>query len=232
MTVGCRVVCISRTEGANAVEVARAVSDALGFRLVDDEVVDRAAAEAHVEKDVIADVERRKSPLTKIRNRFVASGAATSPDLFMSAHDPASAGTLGVSLAGQAGSYRLSNDELRGRIRSAIDELAAPGDVVIVAHAAAHALARRDGVLRVLVTASAATRSARLSESLRIDAKQANHTVKQSDGDRADYLNRFYGVDQELPTHYDLVVNTDMVSPDDAAASIVALATRRSTLGR
>ena len=226
--MGCRVVCISRTDGANAVEVARAVSDALGFRLVDEEVLDRAAAGAQVDKDVIADVERRKSALTKIRNRFVASGAATNPDLSLFARDPVSAGTIGVSLSGYAGSHRFSSDVLRGRIRSAIDEVAAHGDVVIVAHAASHALARREGVLRVLITASPATRSARLSESLQIDAKEADHTVKKADIDRADYLNRFYGVDQELPTHYDLVVNTDTVSPDDAAASIVALAARPS----
>ena len=56
--VGCRVVCISRTEGANAREVARAVSDALGFGLVDEEILQRAAAEAGVDQDIIADLEQ------------------------------------------------------------------------------------------------------------------------------------------------------------------------------
>jgi Cytidylate kinase-like family len=179
--VGCRVVCISRTEGANARTVAGAVCDALGFRLVDEEVVAHAAVDAGVDQDVIADVERRKSAVAKIRNRFVASGVANSTDQFMTALDPVTAGTLGASLSGYARSVRLSADELRGLIRSAIDEIAASGNVVIVAHAASHALARREGVLRVLITASPATRSARLSESLEVDAKEADQAVKKSD---------------------------------------------------
>jgi cytidylate kinase len=42
--------------------------------------------------------------------------------------------------------------------------------------------------------------------------------MKESDAARADYLKRFYGVAHELPTHYDLVVNTDRLSSDQAAS--------------
>jgi cytidylate kinase len=41
--------------------------------------------------------------------------------------------------------------------------------------------------------------------------------VKDSDAGRRDYLRRFYNVDKELPTHYDLVVNTDVLSVEQAA---------------
>jgi cytidylate kinase len=41
--------------------------------------------------------------------------------------------------------------------------------------------------------------------------------VKDSDAGRRDYLRRFYNVDNELPTHYDLIVNTDVLSVDQAA---------------
>ena len=40
------------------------------------------------------------------------------------------------------------------------------------------------------------------------------------DAGRADYLKRFYGISEELPTHYDLVVNTDAVSVEQAAELI------------
>jgi hypothetical protein len=36
---------------------------------------------------------------------------------------------------------------------------------------------------------------------------------------------RFCGIDHELPTHYDVVVNTDRLAPRDAAAMITALVT-------
>ena len=45
-----------------------------------------------------------------------------------------------------------------------------------------------------------------------------------SDAARADYLERFYGVEPELPTHYDLVVNTDVLTVEQAAAAIALLA--------
>jgi cytidylate kinase len=43
----------------------------------------------------------------------------------------------------------------------------------------------------------------------------------ESDQARADYFRAFYGVGRELPTHYDLVVNTDVLGPDQAAEIVV-----------
>jgi cytidylate kinase len=37
-------------------------------------------------------------------------------------------------------------------------------------------------------------------------------------------LKRFYGISRELPTHYDLVVNTERVGADRAVDAIVAAA--------
>ena len=37
---------------------------------------------------------------------------------------------------------------------------------------------------------------------------EATKAVERSDWARADYLKRFYGIDRELPVHYDLVFNT------------------------
>lgn len=45
------------------------------------------------------------------------------------------------------------------------------------------------------------------------------------DAGRADYLKRFYGVGGELPTHYDLVLNTDRLDAE-TAAELVLLAVR------
>jgi cytidylate kinase len=60
----------------------------------------------------------------------------------------------------------------------------------------------------------------RLAEEEQIDAERARRVVKASDAGRADYLKRFYGITDELPTHYDLVINTDALSFGAAAALI------------
>jgi len=112
-------------------------------------------------------------------------------------------------------------ETLRELIREAIAETAGDAGVVIVAHAASYALAGRGDVLRVLVTASAETRSRRISEAEELDEKLAAKIVKESDKGRAAYIDRFYDVDHELPTHYDLVVNTDHLSRETAVRLIV-----------
>jgi cytidylate kinase len=187
------VVCISRTTGAGGEEVGRLVADALGFEYVDEDIVARAAERGGVSAEDVADAERRKSVLRRLLTEMgTGSGVET------------------YGLAPGAGG--AMTDDMRALIREAIEEVAAQGKVVIVAHAASFALTGREGILRVLVTASPETRAGRFEGS-----------IKASDADRADYLRRFYGVEQELPTHYDLVVNTDAVGVE-RAAELVALA--------
>jgi cytidylate kinase len=48
--------------------------------------------------------------------------------------------------------------------------------------------------------------------------------VQETDRARADYLKRFYGVSREEPTHYDLVVNTDVLGHEEAVDLIVGVA--------
>jgi cytidylate kinase len=115
-------------------------------------------------------------------------------------------------------------EDIRGLIIQAIEETADRGKVVIAAHAASHALASRADAIRVLVTASPETRRARVAEERGLEEKEAAKAVERSDNARADYLKRFYGARRELPTQYDLVVNTDRLSPDEAVELVVLAA--------
>ena len=78
----------------------------------------------------------------------------------------------------------------------------------------------------MLVTASPPVRSAHVAEAQGLSEKDASRAVDQSDAARADYLKRFYGARSELPTQYDIVVNTDRLSSDEAI-SVVTLAAGR-----
>jgi cytidylate kinase len=117
-----------------------------------------------------------------------------------------------------------SADALRGLIRSAIEQTAARGSAVIVAHAASFALAGHESCLRVLVVASPETRRSRIAAKRGVDEREAGKLVQRSDAGRAAYLKRFYGVGAELPTHYDLVISTDRLTTDAAAALVVSAA--------
>ena len=185
------------------------VAEGLRFRLVDEQIVTQAAKRDGLDPKDVASAEQRKGWLARFLERTARGG----PEPEMS----------GFGTLGSPGVSDLRSSELyRELIKEAILETAERGSAVIVAHAASHALADRDEVLRVFVTASPAVRSRRLAEAFGLDEAAAMNKVEESDAARADYLRRFYHVKHELPTHYDLVINTDKLSTEEAAALIRA----------
>jgi cytidylate kinase len=202
-----RVVCISSADGAGGEQVGRLVAERLGFVYVDEEIVSRTAAKAGLDAGSVADEERRKSLVSRMLQALAQSGAEA---LAAGAPPPRSDETP-------------TGETVRVLIRETIEQTAARGNVVIVAHAASHALPLGPETLRVFVTASPQIRAQRLGESERLDTAGAARAVKDSDAARRDYLRRFYDV-EELPTHYDLVVNTDFLSFEQAAGLVATAA--------
>jgi cytidylate kinase len=196
------VVSISRAAGASGEAVGHAVAERLGFALVDEEIVAEAAAKGGIGPDEVAAEERRRSLVQRVLEAMAEGGA--------------SAFALGGALPPHVPD-ELRGVDVRALIRETIEQIAGRGRVVIVAHAASYALPPGPELLRVLVTASPGTRAERLGASLGLDSAAAARAVKESDAARGDYLKRFYGVDDEAPTRYDLVVNTDVLSVEQAA---------------
>ena len=206
----CSVICVSHATGSGGDEVGRLAAERLGFLHVDEEIVARAAARGGISPADVADEERRKSLATRILNS-ISDGGSSAMAL--------GGGALPVVLE-----HEPSSSEIQALIREAIEQTAARGNVVITAHAASHALKPGASTLRVLVTASPRTRAQRVSEQAGVDMARAERTVKAADAGRRDYLKRFYDVAEELPTHYDLVVNTDGISVEQAATLVVHVA--------
>ena len=198
----CRVVCISHATGAGGEEVGRLVADRLGFLYVDDDIVARAAARGGLSPADVADAERRRSLVRRLLEAVA---------------DTSEAGTSALAPG-------VDRDDVRVLVRETIELTAARGNAVIVAHAASHVVEPGDAALRVLVTASPSIRAERLGAAEALDAAKAAKAVKDSDAGRRDYLKRFYDVDDELPVHYDLVVNTDALSVELAAELIARAA--------
>lgn len=199
-----RVICVSLAGGSLGTDVGRLVAGRLGFRHVDEEIVRRAAEREGLDLEVVADVERRRSFVRRMLEALteathfeaILSGAPEVPDV----------------------------EELRESIREVIRETADEGEVVIVSHAASIALAGMPNLLRVLVTASPEIRARRLEGADPLGFEEARRRVESDDAARADYLRRFYGIEEELPTLYDLVVSTDVLTPSQAADIVVAAA--------
>jgi cytidylate kinase len=188
--------------GAGGDIVGRLLAEQLGYRYVDEEIISLAAERGGVDPEHVADEEQRKSFVARLL-QGLAHGA---PEADLS-------------------NVRSAPEEHRALIRAVIEDVALEGRAVIVAHAASHALAGRGGVLRVLVTASPEIRAQRLvAAGAAADEAGAQKLLREGDAARADYLRRFYEVDHELPEQYDLVINLDELTPEDATAVIACAA--------
>jgi cytidylate kinase len=204
-----KVVCISRVTGSGGDELGPLVAEELGFRYVDDEIIARAAERGGVSPSDVADAERRKSFLHRVLDN------------------------LGSGLGAEASALsqpppELRDDSLQSLVVDVVEELAGQGNVVIAAHGASFVLAGRPDVLRVHVTASPEVRSERVSVSAGLDRKAAVKSIRDSDRSRADYLSRFYTIESEEPTHYDVVLNTDRLKIYDAAELVARAASLTS----
>lgn len=201
----CRVLTIAFTDGARAEEIGRGVATELGFRYVDDEIIERAAEMAGVSPADVAAVEHSQPLIARILTA-VAMGAAA---------DPSGMTAVALAEADPSPGYR-------GLIQEVIRQTADAGRVVIGAHGAGVLLAGRPDTLRVLITGSPAVRARRVAMERSMDERAAEKAVARADQERAAYLRRFYNVHEELPTHYDLVLNTDVLTPGWAVRAIHA----------
>jgi hypothetical protein len=212
-----RIICISHLTGADGEAVARGVAERMGFRYLDEEIIETAAEWVDLHPSVVGEVERRKSLMTRISESMKGQSTPRRPD-------------ASVQHRSGAGAAREmpSEEDLRALIQDVIREAAEEGDIVIASHAASMVLGERQDVLRVLVTASQKRRADRIATARNLDARRAEKVLAEEDGARADYLKRFHGVELELPTHYDLVVNTDNLPPEQGADLLVIAAGGRA----
>ena len=215
--MGFRVVCISRTTAAGGENIGRAVAQRLGFRYVDEQIIERAAQQAQVDPAVVAAAEHRQPLLRRLLDK-ITMGAELAGTVTLGTGVPVDA------FVPPPAANRADTNDLRVLIRAAIHEVAGAGQAVIVAHAASTALGSTEGVLRVLVTASTDTRVRRVAEFERIVEAEAERRIAASDRERHEYFQRFYKLQEELPTHYDLVINTDVLTAAQAVDMVLAAA--------
>lgn len=176
---------ISRELGSLGLEIARAVSEQLGFRLVWREYINKAASR---------------------------SGA---PEAALEAMDEL--GLLGVSTSLK--SRRLYHKA----VQQVIEELAKEGNVIIIGRAGQVILRDARNVMHVRITAPIETRIARVARFYHINQECAQAQVEASDRFRRDYLRRHYKSRWDDPHLYDIVLNTQHLSVDEAAQIICLL---------
>ncbi len=205
------VVTITRQYGAGGSKVAELVAEALGWTVIDNELVDAVARRAGLPASTVAAREERAPSLVE---RLVRALASASPETVVP----------GVAEGGEPDEERIVRVTEHLMV-----EAAAAGRVVLVGRGAQFALERLppEDALHAYVVAPHATRVATVAARLGMDAARADQETRRTEADRDRYVSRWYQRDRQGPANYHLVLNTGWLGYDGAAELIVAAARRR-----
>lgn len=199
------IITVSREFGAGGGEVAERVARALGWTLVDNEIIDEVAKRAGLAREEVAEreerapsfIERLSRTLASAMPEFVAPEGGTLPD--------------------------LTEEHLAKLTEKAVSDIAGHENIVLVGRAAAAVLASRPGALHVKIVAPRPERIARIAARLNVDLKEAEKQVSESDGNRARYHKQYYKRDWQDASSYHLTLNTGKLGIEDAVALILSL---------
>lgn len=205
------IITISRQYGAGGSEVARRVAAALGWRVVDNELVEEVAARAGL---LPADVAEREERVPSFAERLTRTLAASTPELFAA---PVPGGTV----------PKLQEVDLVRITETVVAEVAAKGRAVLVGRAAPAVLARERDSIHVQLVAPRPWRIQAAAERLGVDPQRAAEILDETDRTRANYLRQFYRRDWYDPVNYHMVLNTGLLGLDGATELIVGEARRR-----
>jgi cytidylate kinase len=189
------LITVTRQFGAGGAQVAARVARALGWRVVDNELVERVAARAGMAPEDVAQLEERGTTFVE---RLARTLVAATPELLV----PAEAG--GTAPA-------MSEADLVRVTELVVEEVAAEGKVVLVGRAAPVVLAGEREAIHLKVVAPR-------------DWRIAATMTDETDKNRARYHRQHYQRDWADPANYHMVLNTAALGLDGAAEMVVARA--------
>ncbi len=197
------LITISREFGACGSLVGERVAELLGWRLVDNQLVEEVARRAGMsEREVKAKEERAPTFVERLSRAL----AAATPELLTP--DP-----VELPEAEEARLVKITEQVVADAVQD---------HAVLVGRAATAVVGRRENALHVRVVGPVAYRTQVISERLGIALEEAARRVRDIDAHRARYHRQYYNRDWADPDGYHLVVNTGWLGVERAAAVIVA----------
>lgn len=203
------MITISRQYGAGGSEVARLVAAGLGWRVVDNDIVDRVAARAGLAPEVVARHDERVPGFVErlARALMASSQEYTVPE-------------LGVAV-------REEEPTIVRITERVVQEIAAEGRVVLVGRAAPAVLGTAVEALHLKVVAPRNFRIRLAQQTEGLDARAAEKLMDETDASRARYHREHYGRNWDDPAHFHMVLNTGLLGIDGASRIIIAEARER-----
>ena len=187
--MGYRVLTINREFGSGGGRIAQSIANWLGWKLLDRDIIDAIAYQAHVDKNVVRHYDEHVDSWLRRINQQAMRSAALAAGL-------------------ELGENSVFDAEEMVKISQKIIEKAySDGNVVIVGRGAQCVLQHKPDAYHVFVYAPLKDRLIRLRDRLEkgADIEQRLRTV---DGERAKYLQQYFGKNWCNMHLYDLMISS------------------------
>lgn len=212
------VITISRQYGSGGDEIAVRLSQMLGYRYFNKELMSRIATEVGLSPTEIVDFSEDNYEMRGFLERLFN---------WHSPHMVAHPGSWVEDARGAKTEKVADLDEAQSIafIQNTIQAAYKQDNVVILGRGGQAILREMPDVLHVRIEAPLNVRDKRVHEQQHVSLAMAQDIVVNHDRAAADYLKRFYDIDWADSTYYDLVINTSKLSIE-AAAHLIAEAVR------
>jgi cytidylate kinase len=227
------IVTIDGYRGSGSTEIGSGVANSLNARYVDQLVLQNAAKRIGVPVEQLSGRAGREHRTTGVKARiadflkrwldFYARNAMYADlweGLVFMGHSKELIEQLG-HMSNPSPKF-VSDQKFIGEIASSVHELASSENVVIVGRGAGMFLKDIPNTLHVGLSASVPTRIIRNMRKHDLNAEDAKRFTQQTDSARKKYYRRFFSTAPEDATHYNLLLNTEGLSPEHAADLIVS----------
>lgn len=203
------IITISRMFGSGGSIIAARVAHELGWPLLDNALVEAVAQRLGVTVDEVAAREERVPSLAE---RIAAALALGSPE------------SMPLLIETQP---RLTPEQLLEVTGRVVEEQVAQGPAVIVGRGAQLMLASREDGLHVFCYAPHEALVRRVAERMRLSHEEAAQRVRETNGNRVDYVRRHWNRNWLDLDNYHLCINTDAFGLDGAVRVVLDAARRK-----
>ena len=201
-----RALTVAREFGSGGAQIAKRISERLGWRLLDRALIEAMASAARVEAELARQYDERiDSWMHRVSRRGLWRGGFEAV--------PALNGT-----------EVFDCETMTALARHLIEEAYAGGNCVIVGRAGQCVLQEREGAFHVFVYAPWADRVARVRERVP-EGTDIESLIRSTDRQRAEHIRMHFGCDWADPHLYHMLITSEL--GEDAAASIIIDALRR-----
>ncbi len=196
------IITISRQLGAGGAFIGQQVARRLDLHYADREIIRKAAKQLSVREE---DIEIRDEKTLPFWETLVQSTGY--------AHE------FYVPINIQ---YAPTDAEMYAAETNIIRKIAEKGSAVIIGRCGFHILAARPNTLRVFLHADAKFRAERVMELYKMNRKDAELAVEESDRERSKYITAFTGLEWKNTSNFDLTIDTGKLGLENSIEGILS----------